>query len=101
MSTEVVIDRDAVAAFARERATAVVDLTGKHEIALDDAGVVWVVVEGEGLVFATDAGGTSPSRPRNLVTRLPAGSIAAAVDGSTVGRRWILVSTARCIVAVL
>ena len=60
---------------------------------------MWVVLEGEGLVFATDAPGTSPSRPRNLVTRLTTGSVAAAVDGSSVGRRWILVSVARCIVA--
>ena len=90
MSTREVIDRDAVAAFARQHATAVVDLTGNQEIGLDDAGVVWVVLEGEGLVFATDAPGTSPSRPRNLVTRLTTGSVAAAVDGSSVGRRWIL-----------
>src|SRR5215211_7128375 len=99
MSTRGVIDRDAVAAFARQHATAVVDLTGNQEIGLDDASVVWVVLEGEGLVFATDAPGTSPSRPRNLVTRLTAGFLAAAVDGSSVGRRWIVVSPARCIVA--
>ena len=60
---------------------------------------MWVVLEGEGLVFATDAPGTSPSRPRNLVTRLTTGSLAAAVDGSSVGRRWILVSPARCVLA--
>ena len=83
----------------RQHATAVVDLAGNEEIELDDAGVVWVVLEGEGLVFATDAPGTELSRPRNLVTRLTTGSVAAAVDGSSVGRRWILVSVARCIVS--
>ena len=101
MSTREVIDRDAVAAFARQHASAVVDLTGNQEIRLDDVDVVWVVLEGEGLVFATDAPGTSPSRPRNLVTRLTTGSVAAAVDGSSVGRRWILCGSARCVVAVV
>ena len=76
-------------------------MTGNQEIRLDDADVVWVVLEGEGLVFATDAPGTSPSRPRNLVTRLTTGSVAAAVDGSSVGRRWILCGSARCVVAVV
>ena len=59
------------------------------------------MLEGQGLVFATDAPGTSPSRPRNLVTRLTTGSVAAAVDGSSVGRRWILCGSPRCVVAVL
>ncbi len=99
MTTRGAIDRDAVAAFARQQATAIAPLTGNQEIGLDDASVVWVVLEGEGLVFATDAPGTLPSRPRNLVTRLATGSVAAAVDGSSVGRRWILVSLARCVVA--
>ena len=39
MSTREVIDRDAVAAFARQHASAVVDVTGNQEIRLDDVEV--------------------------------------------------------------
>jgi ATP-binding cassette subfamily C protein len=89
------------AAFARDRATETIELAGSEVVALDGPDVLWVVLEGEALVFATDANGHTPARPRKLVTALTVGSVATPVDGTSVGRRWLLVSPSGCVVAVV
>lgn len=102
MNRSQLIDHEAAIAFAREHASDIVELGGSRTLDLDDPGVVWVLVDGEALVFATDLDqGLPTARPRHLVATLARGSVAAAVDGTAVGRRWLLVSPAVCAVAVV